>query len=255
MSWSIRRSWAAVIFVVSWVTIAPSAYAAEWVCELSVPVTGGTLHLLIAGNEITPTSIRGAVELSTLNVAPPLGFRNGTYAWDLNPTGIAASGALLGLNFDITLPMSDTPGWGAASGSLVPTQLSILLPNLLSPTGAPIHLDSVTLISGNGIYNSNNEWRIRSGEGALLLSNSPETVSLVYSRELLQIISADPNEPISLFLTPAVPASLDSIVSFHAGGITEAPERTRQILQDFIASNGACPAAAVRPPAAPPAEG
>jgi len=217
----------------------PSAHGAEWACELSEPITGGTLHLLIGGTENTPATIKGAVELSTMNVAPPLGFRDGTYSWDLNGAAIRTSGALLGLSFDVTLP----PGWGAALGSLVPTQLNILLPNLRNPTGAPIQLGSITLISGNGIYNSNNEWRIRSGEGAILLSNTPETLSLMYSRELLQIISNDPNEPISLFLTPAIPAPLDSIVSFHASGIIEAPGRTEQLVQDFIASNGTCPAA------------
>ena len=251
MSWRLLGSSAAVLCALSSLVFAPSASGAEWGCELAEPVTGGMLRVLIAGDENEPTSIRGAVELSTINVAPPLGFRNGTYAWDLNPAAIAASGALLGLSFEVSLPMSDAPGWGAASGSLVPTQLNFLLPNLLSPTGAPIHLDSITLISGNGIYNSNNEWRIRSAEGALLLSNSPETASIVYSRELLQVISADPNEPISLFLTPAVPASMDSIVSFHAGGIIEAPTRTRQMFQDFVDSNGACPVASVRPSTAP----
>jgi hypothetical protein len=255
MIWRFRNGSAAIIFALSAVSLAPGAYGADFGCEFAEPVTGGTLRVLIVSNENAPTSIRGAIELSTLNVAPPLGFRNGTYAWDLNPTAIAANGAMLGLNFEVSLPMSEMPGWGAASGSLVPTELNFLLPNLISPTGAPIHLNSITLISGNGIYNSNNEWRIRSGEGALLLSNAPETLSLVYSRELLQMISADPNEPISLFLSPAVPAALDSIVSFHAGGIIEAPERTQRILQDFIASNGACPAGVGRQRATPPPEG
>lgn len=255
MSWRLRTSSAAVLFALSSTLLTPTAYSAEWACELSEPITGGTLRLLIAGTENTPASIRGAVELSTVNVAPPLGFRDGTYSWDLSPAAIASTGGLLGLSFDVTLPLSETPNWGAAVGSLVPTQLNILLPNLLNPTGAPIHLDSITLISGNGIYNSNNEWRIRSGEGAILLSNSPETISLMYSRELLQIISTDPNEPISLFLTPAIPAPLDSIVSFHAGGIIEAPGRTEQLVQDFISSNGACPTANVRPQPTPFTEG
>jgi len=255
MRWRLRTSSTAVIFALSSVLLVPSAYSAQWACELSEPITGGTLRLLIAGTESTPATIRGAVELSTASVAPPLGFRDGTYSWDLSPAPIAASGALLGLNFDVTLPLSETPAWGAALGSLVPTQLTFLLPNLRNPTGAPVQLGSITLISGNGIYTSNNEWRIRSSEGAILLSNSPEALSLMYSRELLQIISDDPNEPISLFLTPAIPAPLDSIVSFHAGGIIEAPGRTEQLLQDFIASNGACPAASPLPRSDPFTEG
>ena len=201
------------------------------------------LHLLITGTENTPGGIQGAVELSTINVAPPLGFRDGTYPWDVSDPTIAANGAILSLSFNVTLPLSPVPNWGAAIGSLVPTQLNVLLPNLRNPTGAPIQLGGITLISGNGIYNSNNEWRVRTGEGAILISNTPEPLSLMYSRELLQIISNDPNEPISVFLTPAVPAPLDSIVSFHAGGIIEAPARTAQMIQDFIASNANCPSA------------
>jgi len=245
----------AVVFALSSALLMPSAYGAEWTCELSEPITGGMLRLLIAGTENAPATITGAVELSTVNVAPPLGFRDGTYPWDLSPAAITASGAILGLNFDVTLPLSETPGWGAALGSLVPTQLNFLLPNLRNPTGAPVQLGSIMLISGNGIYNSNNEWRIRSGEGAILVSNRPEPLSLMYSRELLQIISNDPNEPISLFLTPAVPAPMDSIVSFHAGGIIEAPGRTEQIVQDFIASNGTCPTASPLPRPGPFTEG
>ncbi len=255
MSRKQRTNLIAGVFALSFALQLPSAHGAEWACQLSEPITGGMLRLLITGSENMPSTIAGAVELSTVNVAPPLGFRDGTYPWELSQAPIAATGAILGLNFDVTLPIAETPGWGAAPGSLVPTQLNILLPNLRNPTGAPIQLGSITLITGNGIYNSNNEWRIRTGEGAILLSNTPEPLSLMYSRELLQMISTDPNEPISLFLTPAVPAAMDSIVSFHAGGVVEAPSRTRQLLQDFIASNGSCPTASVQPLPGPTTEG
>jgi len=241
-------------FVFSFALMIPPANGAEWACEYSEPITGGMLHLQITGTENTPSAVRGAVELSTNNVAPPLGFRNGTFPWDSSQPAIAASGAIFSLNFEVTLPLSETPNWGAASGSLVPSRLNFLLPALRNPTGAPIQLASITVISGNGIYNSNNEWRIRTGEGAILITNTPEPLSLVYSRELLQIISNDPNEPISLFLTPAIPAPTDSIVSFHAGGIIEAPGRTNQLIQNFIASNGSCPTAATSPRAAPGTE-
>jgi hypothetical protein len=219
----------------------PSAHSAEWACAISQPVTGGLLHLLITGGDTTPGAVQGAVELSTLNVVAPLGFRDGTYPWDVSQAAIVANGAVLSLDFDVTLPLSPDPNWGAAVGSLVPTQLNFFLPNLINPTGAPIQLAGITLISGNGIYNSNNEWRVRTAEGAIIASNTPEPLSLMYSRELLQIISNDPNEPISLFLTPAVSAPLDSIVSFHAGGIIEAPGRTEQLIQGIIAMNGSCP--------------
>ena len=241
MNWKLRIGSTALAFAFSSALFIPTANSAEWACEFSEPITGGMLHLLITGTENTPGGIQGAVELSTINVAPPLGFRDGTYPWDVSDPTIAASGAILSLSFDVTLPLSPVPNWGAAIGSLVPTQLNVLLPNLRNPTGAPIQLGGITLISGNGVYNSNNEWRIRTGEGAILISNTPEPLSLMYSRELLQIISNDPNEPISVFLTPAVPAPLDSIVSFHAGGIIEAPARTDQMIQDFIASNANCP--------------
>ena len=247
MNWKLRIRSTALAFAFSSALFIPAANSAEWACEFSEPITGGMLHLLITGSDNTPGGIQGSVELSTINVAPPLGFRDGTFPWDVSEPTIAASGAILSLSFDVTLPLSPTPNWGAAAGALVPTQLNILLPNLRNPTGAPIQLGGIMLISGNGIYNSNNEWRIRTGEGAILISNTPEPLSLVYSRELLQIISIDPNEPISVFLTPAVPAPRDSIVSFHAGGIIEAPARADQMIQSFIQSNGNCPSGAQSP--------
>jgi hypothetical protein len=251
MRWKQRTSLVAFTFALSSLSLNPSAHSADWACSVSQPVTGGLLHLLISGGEATPGAIQGAVELSTLNVAAPLGLRDGTYPWDVSQTTIVENGAVLSLNFDVTLPLSSNPNWGAVAGSLVPTQLNFLLPNLSNLTGAPIQLGGITLISGNGIYNSNNEWRVRSAEGAIIVSNAPEPLSLMYSRELLQIISNDPNEPISLFLTPAVPAPLDSIVSFHAGGIIEAPDHTEQLIQELIATNGACPTGPMVPSADP----
>jgi hypothetical protein len=257
MNWTLHTGFTvpstALAFAIS-IAFVPPASAAEWACEYSEPITGGMLHLLISGSQSTPLAVQGAVELSTNNVAPPLGLRDGTFPWDASQAAIAASGAIFSLNFDVTLPLSETPNWGAASGSLVPSQLNFLLPALRNPTGAPVQLASVTVITGNGIYSSNNEWRIRTGDGAILITNTPEPLSLMYSRELLQIISNDPNEPISLFLTPAIPASLDSIVSFHAGGIIEAPGRTNQLIQDFIASDSSCPTTGTWPNAVPATE-
>jgi hypothetical protein len=222
-------------------TMLATPASAQWTCDLSRPVTGGQLNVRIEGEEMTVNTVSGAIELSTARVAPPLGLRDGTFLWNREVPTIAANGAIFGLQFNANLPLSDAPAWGAGAGALVPEQLSILLPELINPLGGPVVLSGITLISGNGIYHTNNAWRARGAEGVMLLSNTPEPLSLVYSRELLQLVSTDPNEPLSVFVTPAIQAPADAIASFHSGGLLETPRTVGQILDEFVASNGNCP--------------
>ena len=236
--WNIVTAIAATAFLHT----ATPLMAAEWTCEASEPIPGGQLHLVISGSDSETTSASGAVQLFTGSAPPPLGLRDGTYAWDAPQGEIAVTGGVLSLGFDVNLPIAAPAAWGAGEGDVVPSRLFFVLPALHGPTGEPIQLSGLTLISGNGIYNTNNDWSLRGGETGMLITNAPEPLSLVYSRELLQIISSDPNEPISLFITPANSAATDSIAAFHAGGIAIAPQRIAAMMSGLATSGGDCAA-------------
>jgi hypothetical protein len=85
------------------------------------------------------------------------------------------------------------------------------------------------------------------------MSNAPDPLNPGYSRELLQLMSDDPNEPLSLFLSPVMPGSVDSIVSFHSGGLVETPRQIQTLLAEFVAAGGMCPASDGVPNTAPEA--
>jgi hypothetical protein len=230
------------------VLCAGSASAAEPVCTMARYVTGGVAHVDIAGNDATPLSVSGAVEISTRSFGPPLGLRDGSFVWDTSGLDFAARGAVLGVVFRANLPLSETPQWGTGEGMLVPVGLNFLLPPLRDPTGAVPRIVAVTLISGNGIYMSNNNWNFRSNENAFLVSNTSEPATDIYHRELLQLFADDPSEPITLFLTPGVMGGRVSIVSFHASGLLETPGVVRTLVDEYSAT-GICPEVL---PAAPP---
>jgi len=227
---------------------AGTASAAEPGCTMARYVTGGTAHVDIAGTGAMPLSVSGVVELSTARVAPPLGLRDGALLWNTANPEVAARGGMLGMNFRANLPLSETPQWGTGEGMLVPVSLNFLLPALRDPTGAQPRIQSVTLISGNGIYNSVNTWSFRGNETALLISNTPDPATDVYHRELLQVFSNDLSEPISLFLKPGVSGGRDSIASFHAGGLLETPGVVRALVDEYAAT-ATCPEVL---PVAPP---
>jgi hypothetical protein len=233
------------------VSLAPvsPAHAAEWTCDISQPIPGGMLRLRLSGDGTGIASASGAVELYTAAAPPPLGLRDGTYVWDAPRAELAATGGVLSLQYTVALPLSEMPAWGTATGNLTPTSLLAALPLLQSPLGDPLQISNLMVISGNGIYNTNHDWSVRGGGACILLTNAPEPLSLIYSRELLQLISSDPNEPISLFLTPAAPGATDSIASFHTGGLLEAPTRVAELMDIFVASGSNCqtPGAAAQP--------
>jgi hypothetical protein len=238
MTFPTRLSIALAVCVAA--STATAAQAAEWSCQISQPVTGGMLQLVLEGDGAEISTANGAVELYTASAPAPLGLRDGTYTWE-TPTGaLATAGGVLSMQFEVRLPISENPTWGAAAGNIIPTRFYVALPPLADPTGNPIDLTSLAVISGNGVYETNNDWSIRGGDSGVLLTNAPEPLSLIYSRELLQLISPDPNEPISIFLTPAVPGGRDSIASFHTGGLVETPTRVSELLDLFVASGSTC---------------
>lgn len=239
---------AAFAACISLVPVSP-VRAAEWVCDISQPLPGGMLRLRLAGEGADIASASGAVELYTAAAPPPLGLRNGTYIWDTPSAELATTGAVLSLQYTAGLPLSEMPAWGTAAGNLTPTSLLAALPLLQSPLGNPLQISNLTVISGNGIYNTNHDWSVRGGDAGIILTNAPEPLSLIYSRELLQLISSDPNEPISLFLTPNAPGATDSIASFHTGGLLEAPARVAELMDIFVSSGSDCqtPGAAAQP--------
>ena len=239
---SIEFSRAAILAAILSLAATAPAYGAEWRCEVARYVTGGTLHLLLEGDANTIASVSGAVELSTTRVTPPLGLRDGTFTWDQSDPNISAAGAVLSLKFIVAAPLSDMPVWGVGEGMIAPTQLNFLLPALHNPAGVPVRLGGITLITGNGLYHSNNNWSVRGNATAILMSNAPDPLNPIYSRELLQLMSNDPNEPLSLFLSPIMPGSMDSIVSFHSGGLVETPRQIQELLAEFVAAGGMCPA-------------
>jgi hypothetical protein len=249
----IRYSGSAILAALFSLAPFATASSAEWRCEVARYVTGGTLHLLLEGDATTITSVSGAVELSTARVAPPLGLRDGTFTWDRSDPNISAAGAVLSLNFIVAATLSDMPVWGVGDGMIAPTQLNFLLPALHNPAGVPVRLGGITLITGNGLYHSNNNWSVRGNTTAIVMSNAPDPLNPGYSRELLQLMSDDPNEPLSLFLSPVMPGSVDSIVSFHSGGLVETPRQIQTLLAEFVAAGGMCPASDGVPNTAPEA--
>lgn len=228
-----------------------SAQSAEATCQISQPIAGGMLHLIVTADGANVSSVNGAVELYTASAPPPLGLRDGTYTWDTPRGQLAGTGGVLSLQFAVNLPLSEMPRWGTAAGNLVPTRLIAALPPLINPFGGPLEFSGLVLISGNGVYNTAHDWSLRSGDNGMILTNAPERLSVIYSRELLQLISRDPNEPISIFLTPSTPGAMDSIASFHTGGLIEAPSRVATLLGMFAASNGNCESPESVPEAAP----
>ena len=227
---------------------APAA-AAEWACTTTVDVTGGRLFVTVEGEGAAAAAVSGSLELSTASAPAPLGLRNGTYQWVVDRPETSADAAILALTYNATLPLKAAPGWGVDAGMVVPGQLSFLTPLLRNPLGGPAGFSSVTLITGNGIYVSGSDWKLRTGQGAMAFTNAPESPGLQYSRELLQLIAADVTEPIVLFLTPTYRPPADSIAAFEAAGIAEAPGRLSQVVAEAQAAGaaGQCP-----PPEPPP---
>ena len=234
------RTWPAI--AVAFLTTMAPAHAEPWTCTLIRPLTGGLAKLTVTGDG-DAQSLTGTVELSTKGAVRPFGLRDGSYAWITDPAGPGVKDGTLVLNFVSMLPLGAAPAWGVTDGNIVPVGIAFYLPQLRNTVGGPMNLAGLTVVNGGAIYNTNNDWKMRIGNGVMMITNTPDAPNVAYSRELLQITATPPAEPVVVFLTPAIPMPLDVIAAFDVQGLAQAPAKLQAMLGEVSAARqtGMCP--------------